>query len=181
MAKMKKCATCGADIASSAKACPKCGAKNKKPFYKNPLLLVVVLVIAVVAFNSLRYPLSGCGTITVSKSTAPLESTGTTEYEDESIETTSKDILADYEKNSITTKETYLGQRATVKMKISSISQDSIADYKGKIWVNLSSSSYNDLKSLTKDDCVIVQGTISDIISLTWVELSDGVIIETVS
>ena len=57
----------------------------------------------------------------------------------------------------------------------------SIADYKGKIWVNLSSSSYNDLKSLAKDDCVIVQGTISDIISLTWVELSDGVIIETIS
>lgn len=33
MAKMKKCATCGADIASSAKACPKCGATNKKPIF----------------------------------------------------------------------------------------------------------------------------------------------------
>ena len=32
MSKMIKCKTCGADIASSAKSCPGCGAKNKKPF-----------------------------------------------------------------------------------------------------------------------------------------------------
>ncbi|NOW20903.1 rubrerythrin [Clostridium saccharobutylicum] len=30
MSKMIKCKTCGADIASSAKTCPSCGAKNKK-------------------------------------------------------------------------------------------------------------------------------------------------------
>ena len=32
--KMKKCKACGAEIASSAAVCPKCGAKNKKPIYK---------------------------------------------------------------------------------------------------------------------------------------------------
>ena len=34
MSKMKNCKACGAEIATSAKSCPKCGAKNKKPFYK---------------------------------------------------------------------------------------------------------------------------------------------------
>ena len=34
MSKMKKCDTCGAEIAESAKRCPACGAKNKKPIYK---------------------------------------------------------------------------------------------------------------------------------------------------
>ena len=34
MSKMKKCDTCGAEIAENAKRCPACGAKNKKPIYK---------------------------------------------------------------------------------------------------------------------------------------------------
>lgn len=33
MSKVIKCKTCGADIATSAKSCPNCGAKNKKPLY----------------------------------------------------------------------------------------------------------------------------------------------------
>ena len=47
---MKKCAHCGAEISSSAKVCPQCGGKNKKPIYKRPwfIVLIVALVIAVV-------------------------------------------------------------------------------------------------------------------------------------
>lgn len=51
--KMVTCKHCGAEIAASAKACPKCGGKNKKPFYKNPLLIalgVIVIIIAAVKF-----------------------------------------------------------------------------------------------------------------------------------
>lgn len=52
MAKMKKCATCGADIASSAKACPKCGAKNKKPiFLRGWFVLLVIIVVGVIGIN----------------------------------------------------------------------------------------------------------------------------------
>lgn len=49
MSKMTKCKTCGADIASNAKACPSCGAKNKKPIYKKWWfwLIIVVVVIAI--------------------------------------------------------------------------------------------------------------------------------------
>lgn len=52
MNKMTKCKSCGADIASSAKRCPSCGAKNKKPIYKRVWfwILVVVLLIAIADF-----------------------------------------------------------------------------------------------------------------------------------
>ncbi|NDL68482.1 hypothetical protein GXN74_12120 [Clostridiales bacterium F-3ap] len=45
---MKNCSTCNAEIASNAKTCPSCGAKNKKPIYKRWwfILILVVLVLS---------------------------------------------------------------------------------------------------------------------------------------
>lgn len=45
MAKLIKCKSCGNEIASNAKACPKCGAKNSKPFYKKIWFWVLVVII----------------------------------------------------------------------------------------------------------------------------------------
>ena len=47
--KMVTCKHCGAEIAASAKACPKCRGKNKKPFYKNPLLIALVVIVIIIA------------------------------------------------------------------------------------------------------------------------------------
>ena len=51
--KLKKCKTCGEEIAKNAKTCPKCGAKNKNA---NPLLIgiiaLIVIIIAVAAGGS---------------------------------------------------------------------------------------------------------------------------------
>lgn len=48
--KMIKCKSCGNDIASSAKACPNCGAKNKKPIFKKWWfwLIIVIVLIAII-------------------------------------------------------------------------------------------------------------------------------------
>lgn len=47
--KMKTCDSCGKEYAKSAKACPYCGAKNKKPWYKRWWLwLIIAVVIAAV-------------------------------------------------------------------------------------------------------------------------------------
>lgn len=43
MDKMTKCKTCGADIAKSAKVCPACGAKQKKPV----ALIVIAVIFAI--------------------------------------------------------------------------------------------------------------------------------------
>ncbi len=54
MAKLKKCSACQAEVASSAKTCPACGAKVKKPFYKKWWfwLIVVILIIGIVGGSS---------------------------------------------------------------------------------------------------------------------------------
>lgn len=52
MAKIIKCKTCGADMASNAKSCPGCGAKNKKPFYAKVWFWVLVLFVIGAAGSS---------------------------------------------------------------------------------------------------------------------------------
>ena len=52
MSKMTKCKTCGADIASSAKTCPGCGAKNKKPFYKKWWFILIAIFVIIGALGS---------------------------------------------------------------------------------------------------------------------------------
>lgn len=48
--KMTKCKSCGNDLASSAKTCPNCGAKNKKPIFKKWWfwLIIVIVLIAII-------------------------------------------------------------------------------------------------------------------------------------
>ena len=52
MAKIIKCKTCNAEVASSAKCCPSCGAKNKKPIYKRPWFIVIAFFIIIGAIGS---------------------------------------------------------------------------------------------------------------------------------
>ncbi|MGG7143724.1 FxLYD domain-containing protein [Clostridium nigeriense] len=49
---MIQCKSCSKEIASSAKVCPGCGAKNKKPIYKRVWFIVIVLLILVGAINA---------------------------------------------------------------------------------------------------------------------------------
>ena len=53
MGKMVACKSCGNEMASSAKACPNCGAKNKKPVFKKWWFwaLFVIVVIAIASSN----------------------------------------------------------------------------------------------------------------------------------
>ena len=47
MKKMKQCKTCPKEIGISAKYCPGCGAKNKKPIYKRVWLWIIAFFIAI--------------------------------------------------------------------------------------------------------------------------------------
>ena len=53
---MIKCKTCGAEIAKSAKRCPNCGAKVKKPWKWLILIGVIALIIAVSALSKPTVP-----------------------------------------------------------------------------------------------------------------------------
>ena len=45
MSKLINCKSCSNEIAYSAKSCPNCGAKNKKPFYKRGWFIALVIII----------------------------------------------------------------------------------------------------------------------------------------
>ena len=49
--RMKQCKTCSKEIGTSAKYCPGCGAKNKKPIYKRAWLWVIALFITIGAIG----------------------------------------------------------------------------------------------------------------------------------
>lgn len=49
--KMTKCKTCGAEIAKSAKICPKCGARQKKHTAPGVFLVIIGIILLVAAFG----------------------------------------------------------------------------------------------------------------------------------
>ena len=52
MNKMEKCKTCGTEIAKSAKTCPSCGAKVKKPIYTKWWIWLIAVIIIGSAIGS---------------------------------------------------------------------------------------------------------------------------------
>lgn len=52
--KLTNCKVCGEEIAKSAKTCPKCGAKVKKPFYKKKIFYVLIILVVVIAALAFR-------------------------------------------------------------------------------------------------------------------------------
>ena len=50
--KLTTCKACGQELAKSAKACPHCGAKNKKPIFKKWWFWVIIVMIIVAAGSS---------------------------------------------------------------------------------------------------------------------------------
>ena len=52
--KTTTCKICGKEIAKSAKICPACGAKNKKPIYKRWWFIVlIIIVVLIILFSAL--------------------------------------------------------------------------------------------------------------------------------
>jgi RNA polymerase subunit RPABC4/transcription elongation factor Spt4 len=47
----KPCSTCGATMAKTAKVCPSCGAKNKRPIFKKWWFWLIVIIVIVIAAN----------------------------------------------------------------------------------------------------------------------------------
>lgn len=47
MSKIIKCKVCNEEMATNAKVCPKCGAKNKKPFYKKWWVWVIAIIVLI--------------------------------------------------------------------------------------------------------------------------------------
>ena len=73
---MQKCKSCGKEVADTAKSCPGCGAKVKKPIYKR-IWFWVIIVFIVIGLAS-----GGSGESSESSSSNNNEKTPTTKKED---------------------------------------------------------------------------------------------------
>ncbi|MCQ2463407.1 MAG: hypothetical protein MJ177_08415 [Clostridia bacterium] len=105
-AKMKNCKVCNAEIASNAKTCPSCGAKNKKPIYKKPWIYIIAAVIVVIV-------------IAVSGGEKPVE----IDYSNPEIVVAADDILSEYLANSVNADEKYKDKVVEVSGKVGAINE----------------------------------------------------------
>ena len=115
--KIKQCKVCGKDIATSAKVCPYCGAKNKKPIYKRWwfILLVVLIVLSIIG------GLGGTDTDTPTDTPAKVEEK---EPEIEYTEYTVNKLISDLEKNAAKAQDKYEGKYVELTGELSVIDSD---------------------------------------------------------
>ena len=115
MEKMVTCKSCGKEIAKSAKACPECGAKNKKPIFKKWWFWVlVVIVIAIIG--------SSGGNDSSENSS---QGTDTTQSEEIIYESVDLGIMIDeLNDNALKAEKTYNNKRIEFEGKISNFDSD---------------------------------------------------------
>ena len=77
--KLKNCTSCGKEIAVSAKTCPECGAKNKKPFYKRGwfIAIALIIIIGVISNSGDNNNNETQSTVNTNTSTSSIEATST--------------------------------------------------------------------------------------------------------
>lgn len=164
--KMISCKTCGKEIAASAKNCPECGAKNKKPIYKKWWVWAIVAIVFISAISS-----GGGGDKETSATTA-----SSTVKEEVVIEYTDchvNDLMADLNANALKAKETYNEQNVSVTGRLSNI--DSSGKYINILptddaWAFTGVQCYikNDeqraaIMEMSIDDIIVVKGKITDV------------------
>ncbi len=154
--KMTKCKSCGNDIATSAKTCPNCGAKNNKPIYKKWWfwLIIVILLIAVIGAAG------GDGSDSVSS-----EENNTVQSTEAAIVVSADDLIRAYVNNSVSADSQYKDKTVTVSGTISSIESgfisieaDSDDLWLYNVYAYYSSSETEKVGGLSKGDKITVTG-----------------------
>lgn len=164
MAKMINCKSCNKEIASSAKVCPNCGAKNKKPFYKAIWfwVLIIIIVIAVASGGN--------------DSSHSSNSNSSSSNETKVIEYTKIDIdeLEDaLENNAAAAKDSYNGKYLEITGRLGTIDSDlkyisllSTTDEWDLVGVHCTiknQATKDVVKTLSKDQTITVKGKITDV------------------
>lgn len=170
--KIKQCKVCGKEIAKSAKVCPYCGAKNKKPIYKRWWFIVIIVLIVLGA-------LFGGG------DSEPTANTPTdTKAEQQKIEYTAytvNKLISDLEKNAAKAQDKYEGKYVELTGELSVIDSDGkyIALHSDDIIFTLADvqcyikgdEQLDKVKEMEIGDTVTVKGKITDVGEIMGYEL----------
>lgn len=157
---MKHCKKCGAEIAKSAKHCPKCGAKQGLPTWG--IVLIVILVIAIIGG-------AAGGGNDDSKTKSSSKTQEKIEYKDIDI-----DVLEDaLEENAAAAKDEYNGKYFAITGRLGTIDSDlkyisllSVSDKYDIIGIHCTIKNQETkdvVKSLKKDQTIVVKGKITDV------------------
>ena len=173
--KMTICKHCGAEIAASAKTCPKCGGKNKKPIYKRVwfwiLVAVLVLGIGGTAGGSGGSDSSSTASNTdqAAEASEEKQEEPAIEYQDVSVET----LFDELDNNAINASDTYKDQYLSITGVLGTIDSDGSyfaleSSNDNYIFQSVSCYIKNDeqlekVKTLSKGDTITVKGKITDV------------------
>ena len=124
--KMTTCKTCGKEMAKSAKVCPSCGAKNKKPFFTRPWFIAIVALIIIGAIASGGKSESGNTTAVADKTNS-----NNSEVKDNTAESTTiaieyvdytvDDLMAQLEENALKASNDHKGENVRITGKLNNI------------------------------------------------------------
>lgn len=166
--KMKVCKSCGEEIAKSAKVCPHCGAKNKKP----SLLLIICIVLVILG---LAVSCSGRGESEKTPENAASNAAIETSKEEEIVYTniTVGTLMDDLEANALNAADTYKNHSYAVTGKLSTIDSsgkyisivdpdDSFAIMGVQCYIK-TEEVRNAVKDLSRDAIITVKGQITDV------------------
>ncbi|MBS6523398.1 MAG: hypothetical protein ACLTNE_07385 [Intestinimonas butyriciproducens] len=148
---LKPCKACGKEMAKSAKACPHCGAKNKKPIFTKVWFWVLVVLALVIFFISSLEEVTETSAIVNGESV------------------TSTELLEEHENNRIAFANEYNGSTVTVTSKVEEVlphgtfngrAHGAVIKLYGSWWVEVSDST---AAFLSPDDEVTINGTLQDV------------------
>ena len=124
--KMTTCKTCGKEMARSAKVCPSCGAKNKKPFFTRPWFIAIVALIIIGAIAAGGKSESGNTTAVADKTNS-----NNSEVKDNTAESTTiaieyadytvDDLMAQLEENALKASNDHKGENVRITGKLNNI------------------------------------------------------------
>lgn len=117
MSKMKNCKACGAEIATSAKSCPKCGAKNKKPIWKRVWVWILAVIILVAAIG-------GMGGSSDTDTSAPSTDAPAVQESIDYTVVSVTDMIDVLDTNALKAEKTYDGQYLEVTGRLGNIDSD---------------------------------------------------------
>ena len=127
---MTVCKACGAEIAKSAKTCPNCGAKNKKPVFKRPWFIILAIVVilgiggaAIGGGDDEPATNDSASSSDVSSDTQD-EAKATKEKKIEYEDITADQLSEDLEANAAAAKDKYAGNYYAISGKLGNIDSD---------------------------------------------------------
>lgn len=127
--KLKNCPVCGKEMAAGAKACPSCGAKNKRPVYRRWWFWVLVVLVIAEVGSSMGGEGNG-GTDApqqAQQETTDTPESGTDQAEEPAVTYTAYSVgqlMDDLDSNALKAESTYQDQYVELTGRLSVIDSD---------------------------------------------------------